>query len=82
MDASASESADAQSRRASHDDLPHLSDLEWRAIGRVAETVGDTAVESMLCSLNGNDQHATIAKLIQHKLDELQKTMALSRKIY
>ena len=54
-----------------------MSDLEWSAIERMAGTVGEPALGAMLLSLNVNDQHATIAKFIQHELDEAKKKNAL-----
>ena len=56
------EAADNDYHHASRDDFCHLSDLEWQAVQRMAETVGDATVGAMLLSLSGGDeQHATIA---------------------
>ncbi|CAI5738226.1 unnamed protein product [Peronospora farinosa] len=59
------------------DDFRHLSDLEWNAVQRMDETIGNPAVGAMLLSLSGDDQHATIAKFIQHELDKVVKKPTL-----
>ena len=69
--------ADEERHHATRDDFCHLSDLEWQAIQRMAETVGDAAVGAMLLSLSGDEQHATIAKFIQHELDEAMRKLTL-----
>ena len=43
----------------------------------MAETIGNSAVGAMLLSLSIDEQHATIAKLIQHELDEVKKKLFL-----
>ncbi|CAI5711096.1 unnamed protein product [Peronospora effusa] len=65
------ESAGDERHHATRDDFRHLSDLEWNAVQRMAETIGNPVVGAMLLSLSGDDQHATIAKFIQHELDEV-----------
>ena len=71
------ETADEERHHATRDDFCHLSDLEWQAVQRMAETVGDAAVGAMLLSLSGDEQHATIAKFIQHELDEAMRKLTL-----
>ena len=57
-------------------DFGHLSELEWLAVQRMAETVGDAAVGAMLLSLGKDEQHGTIAKLIQHELDQAMEKLS------
>ena len=71
------ESADEDYHHASRDDACHLSDLEWQAVQRMTESVGDAAVGAMLLSLSGDEQYATIAKFIQHGLDEAMRKLTL-----
>ena len=59
------------------DDFLHLSELEWSAVQRMAETIGNTAVSAKLISLSRDEQHATIAKFIQHELDEVKRKLTL-----
>ena len=61
---------DDERHHATRDDFLHLSDLEWNVIQRMAETIDHPAVGAMLLSLSRYEQHATIAKFIQHELDE------------
>ena len=67
------DTADAERHYATRNDFCHMSHLEWQAMQRIGEAVGDVAVDSMLLSLSKDEKHATIAKLIQHKLDEAMK---------
>ena len=67
------ELADDERHHAMRDDFRHLSDLEWNAVQRMAETIVNPAVGAMLLSLSGDEQHATITKFIQHELDEVLK---------
>ena len=58
-------------------DFLQLSDLEWSAVQRMAETIGTPAVGTMLLSLSRDEQYATIAKFIQHELDEVKRKLTL-----
>ena len=71
------ESADDERHHATRDDFRYLSDLEWSAVQRMAESIGDPAVGAMLLSLSKDEQHATIAKFIQHELDEVKRKLTL-----
>ena len=71
------DSADDERRHVVREDFCHLSDLEWQAVQRMADTIGDPAVGAMLLSLSGDEQHATIAKFMQHELDEAMKKITL-----
>ena len=71
------ELADDERHHATRDDFLHLSDLKWSAVQRMAETIGNPAVGAMLLSLSKDEQHATIAKFIQHELDEVNKKLTL-----
>ena len=71
------ELAGDERHHATRDDFRHLSDLEWNAVQRMDETIGNPVVGAMLLSLSGDDQHATIAKFIQHELDEVVKKLTL-----
>ena len=59
------------------DEFLYLSDLEWSAVQRMAESVGNLAIGAMLLSLSRDEQHAIIAKFIQHELDEVKKKHTL-----
>ena len=76
MNPSASETAGAQSHRATRDGFLHLSDLEWQAVERMAASIGEAAVGAMLLSLSRDEQHASIAQFIQHELDEARSRLA------
>ena len=71
------ELADDERHHDTRDDFLHLSDLEWSAVQRMAETIGNPAVGAMLLSLSKDEQHATIAKFIQHELDEVKRKLTL-----
>ena len=59
----------------------HLSDLEWAAVWRMSSTVGDIGVTALLESLDRDQQHAAIARFIQHELgDEREKVALLHQK--
>ena len=77
MDALAQETARAQGHHAPRESFLHLSDLEWQAVQRMAETVGDAAVGAMLLTLSRDEQHASISRFIQHELDEARRSIAL-----
>ena len=62
---------------ATREDYSHLTNLEWLAVGRMAESIGDSAVGAMLYFLGEGEQHSTIAKFIQHELDEAKQKNAL-----
>lgn len=73
----ATETASAGAPRAfTREAAPHLSDLEWSALGRMAESVGSHAVASMLHVLSHDDQHASIAQFIQRELDGSRRQVA------
>jgi hypothetical protein len=61
MNPSASETTGAQSHRATRDGFLHLSGLEWQAIERMAASIGEASVGTMLLSLSRDEQHASIA---------------------
>ena len=61
---------DDERHHVTRDVFLHLSDLEWSAVQRKAETIGNPAVGAMLLSLRRDEQLATIDKFIQHELDE------------
>lgn len=52
----------------SREELPHLSDLEWEALGRMANAIGGNAVAAMLHSLSRDEQHASVAQFISNEL--------------
>ena len=56
------------SRHATREDYTHLSDIEWTAVERMSSTVGETAISSMLESLDRDQQHAAIDRFIQNEL--------------
>ena len=58
------------------DEGRHLSELEWQAVQRMAETVGDAAFGAMLLSLGKDEQYGTIAKFIQHELDQAMEKLS------
>ena len=58
-------------------DFRHLSGLEWNAVQRMAETIGDPAVGAMLLSFRPEEQQATIPKFIQHEIDEEKNKLTL-----
>ena len=45
------------------------------------ESVGDAAVYIMMFSLSGDEQHTTVAKIIQHELDKAMKKLTLLLKV-
>ena len=47
---------------ATREGYAHLSDIEWDAVTRMGNTIGEAAVSAMLESLNRDEQHAAIAK--------------------
>ena len=51
---------------ATREGFAHLSDLEWAAGGRMSSTVSDIGVTAMLEYLDRDQQHASIARFIQH----------------
>ena len=69
--------ADDELHHDTRDDFLHYSDLEWSAAQRRSETIGNPDVGAMLLSLSRDEQHATIAKFIQHELDESIKKITL-----
>ena len=69
--------ADTERHHAMRDDFLHLSDLEWSAVQCMAEIIGNPAVGAMFLSLSGDEQHAIIAKFIQHELDEVKRKLTL-----
>ena len=54
----------------------HLSDLEWVAVGRISSTVCDIGVTAHLESLDRDQQHAAIARSIQHELGAEREKVA------
>ena len=46
----------------------------------MTETTGDNAIGVMLIPLNGDEQYASIAKFIQHKLEVLNSPSCQSSK--
>ena len=68
---------DSDGFHATREDYDHLSDIEWAAVGRMSSTVGEHAVSAMLSSLDRDAQHATIAKFIQHELDNAREKVTL-----
>ena len=71
------ELADDERHHAWRDDFLRLSDLEWSAVQRMAETISNPAINAMLIFRSEDEQHATIAKFIQHELDEAEKMLSL-----
>lgn len=61
------------------EECPHLSDLQWSALERMAESIGKAAVGAMLLSLSHNEQHASIAKFMDHELEESRREAASLR---
>ena len=55
----------------------YLSDIEWSAVERLGSTVGEHAVCAMLSAMDRDEQHAAVAKFIQHELNESRKTVTL-----
>ena len=53
---------------ATRESFARLSDLECAAVGRMRSTVDDIGVAAMLKSLDRDQQHASIAKLVQFGL--------------
>ena len=49
----------------------------WVISNGIPETIGNLAVGAMLLSLSRDEQHANIAKFIQHELDEVKKKLTL-----
>ena len=68
---------DSDGFHATREDYDHLSDIEWAAVGRMSSTVGEHAVSAMLSSLDRDAQHATVAKFIQHELDNAREKVTL-----
>ena len=54
------ELADDERHHDTRDDFLHLSDLEWSAVQRMAETIGNPAVGAILLSLSGDEEPATV----------------------
>lgn len=77
MDALANESASAGTHHVfSRDELPHLSDLEWEALGRMANAIGGSGVAAMLHSLSHDQQHASVAQFISNELKNSQSEVS------
>ena len=51
---------------AAREGFNHSSDIECNAVERMSSTVGETAVSAMLESIDMDQQHAAIARLIQN----------------
>ena len=68
---------EGESFHATREGFAHLSDLEWAAVGRMSSTVEDIGVTGMLESLNRDQQHASIARFIQHELAKEREKVAL-----
>ena len=54
-----------------------LSDIERSAVERMSSTVGNDAILALLSNLDRDALHSTIAKFIQHELDEMKEKVAL-----
>uniref|UniRef100_A0AAV1V9B1 Retrotransposon gag domain-containing protein n=1 Tax=Peronospora matthiolae TaxID=2874970 RepID=A0AAV1V9B1_9STRA len=55
----------------------HLSDSEWKVVGRMSVLMGEPAISGMLESLNVDEQHATFNKFLQGELAVKQQKIAL-----
>ena len=66
-----------ESLHATREDYTHLSNIEWSAVERMSSTLGETAISSMLKSLDGDQQHASISRLIQNELVAEREKVAL-----
>jgi hypothetical protein len=65
--------------RVVREDCQHLSDLQWKALLRMAESIGESAVGAMLLSLSHNEQHASIAQFMANKLEAARNDSASLR---
>ena len=68
---------EGESFHATREGFSRLSDLEWAAVGRMSFTVDDVGVTAMLKSLDRDQHHASIARLIQHELGAEREKVAL-----
>ena len=50
------------------EEFAHLSDLEWDALGRMADAIGGPAVAALLHSLSSDEQHSSVAQFIANEL--------------
>ena len=64
------EPAYVEHQRALRNGIAHLRDQEWQAVQRMVVVFYDPGGGAMLLSLDGDEQHTTIAKFIQHELDK------------
>uniref|UniRef100_A0AAV1ULJ8 Retrotransposon gag domain-containing protein n=1 Tax=Peronospora matthiolae TaxID=2874970 RepID=A0AAV1ULJ8_9STRA len=55
----------------------HLSDSEWKVVGRMSVLLGEPAIGGMLESPSREQQHATINKFLQDKLAVERQKIAL-----
>jgi Retrotransposon gag protein len=77
MSSFANESANEGATRVmTREELPHLSDLEWDALGRMAEAIGGPGVAALLHSLSHDEQHATVAQFISNELKASQAELS------
>ena len=65
-----------ENRVVTRDDFPHLSDVEWAAVGRLTATIGVLAVSAMLLGLSADEQHSAVAKFLQQELDASRAEIA------
>ena len=77
MNPSRAEPANAPDTRAFvREECPHLSDLEWSALQRMASSVGEPAVAAVLHSLSHDEQHASITQFMHRELVIAQERIA------
>ena len=62
---------------ATREGFNHLSDIESSAVERMSSTVGEIAISAMLESLNRDQQHDAIHRLIQNELVSERYKVAL-----
>lgn len=60
-------------------DYPHLSDLEWEALGRLITRIGTTAVHSILTILSAEKQKNTIFEALNAEQLELSREVSRGR---
>ena len=68
---------EGESFHVTREDFAHLRDLKCAAVGRMSSTMGDIGFFAMLKSLDRDQQHAAIARFIQHELGAEREKVSL-----
>ena len=59
---------------ATRDSCSFLSEIERSAVGQMSSSVGSDAIMAMLSGLERDALHSSIAKFMQHEIDEAKKS--------